>query len=341
MNIKKLFKLKEWLTIDDASKYLSILFDGPVTKADVLQLGLDGHIDLSINIVNTATGRVGNIVPRNNAKLNIVDCAASTPLPRIIKKGILNSDLNKLPENIKNGLDRGTLKAIPMGMVINKNDVLEYTDEIVRITGIWDLPMIGGETHFVLQKYQALTDGPDLTLSCLEGAFLKSSEGKLICIHDKFEDDIFQSRPMSLWGKIKNQLLYINILSNSNITDNDDGIKEDSNTAVTKPNTKDYYPTGELPNDSVLVVRANALREFEQRQINSAAPKQKALKTNERNSLLTIIAALCNHTNIDPDGRGVAVHIAKMTEKIGAPVSDDTVRRVLEKIPDAIESRIK
>ncbi len=66
-----------------------------------------------------------------------------------------------------------------------------------------------------------------------------------------------------------------------------------------------------------------------------------ALQSNERNSLLTIIAALCDHSNIRHGERGVAGKIANMTEKIGAPVSQDTVLRALSKIPDALESRSK
>lgn len=67
----------------------------------------------------------------------------------------------------------------------------------------------------------------------------------------------------------------------------------------------------------------------------------KPITTNERNSLLTIIAALCDYSAIDSKARGAAAQIAKLTEDIGAPVSDDTVRRALEKIPDALESRMK
>jgi hypothetical protein len=67
----------------------------------------------------------------------------------------------------------------------------------------------------------------------------------------------------------------------------------------------------------------------------------KPLKTTERYTLLTIIAALCDYSDIDPKGRGAAVQIAKMTEEIGAKVTDETIRKVLEKIPDALEARMK
>ena len=34
----KLFNLKEWLTLDDAAKHLSIVFGEEVTRADILRL---------------------------------------------------------------------------------------------------------------------------------------------------------------------------------------------------------------------------------------------------------------------------------------------------------------
>ena len=67
----------------------------------------------------------------------------------------------------------------------------------------------------------------------------------------------------------------------------------------------------------------------------------KGLTATERNTLLTIIAALCDYSAIKPDDRGAAIQIAKMTEEIGATVSDDTVRRWLKLIPDALTTRMK
>lgn len=63
--------------------------------------------------------------------------------------------------------------------------------------------------------------------------------------------------------------------------------------------------------------------------------------TTERNTLLTIIAALCNYSAIKHQDRGAAMQIAKLTEQLGTAVSDDTVRRALSKIPEALETRTK
>lgn len=74
--------------------------------------------------------------------------------------------------------------------------------------------------------------------------------------------------------------------------------------------------------------------------VDSSA-KEKLLSTSERNTLLTIIAALCDYSAIKLTERGVASQIAKLTEEIGTSISDDTVRRVLAKIPEALELRKK
>lgn len=67
----------------------------------------------------------------------------------------------------------------------------------------------------------------------------------------------------------------------------------------------------------------------------------KNLGTTERRTLLTIIAILCRHAKIDYRERGAAATISRMAEEAGTPVSDDTVRRWLQEIPDAVESRTR
>jgi len=46
--MSKLFKLKEWLTLADAARHLSIVFGEDVSEADLLQLALDRRLDLSV-----------------------------------------------------------------------------------------------------------------------------------------------------------------------------------------------------------------------------------------------------------------------------------------------------
>lgn len=65
----KLFQLKKWLTLEDAARYLSLAFNEPVTEADILRLGLDEHLTLSVNFVNGTRARPGALVPIEDAEV--------------------------------------------------------------------------------------------------------------------------------------------------------------------------------------------------------------------------------------------------------------------------------
>lgn len=55
----RLFQLKDWLTIPEAAKYLSIMFGEKVEESDVLHLALDRHLKLSANFVNHTYAKRG------------------------------------------------------------------------------------------------------------------------------------------------------------------------------------------------------------------------------------------------------------------------------------------
>jgi len=71
------------------------------------------------------------------------------------------------------------------------------------------------------------------------------------------------------------------------------------------------------------------------------AKVDRPLSTRARRTLLTIIAALCEHTKIDPQARGTAQRIREASESLGAPVDDETIRNTLRAIDDALETRMK
>lgn len=55
--MSKLFTLREWLSLEDTAKYLSNVFNEPVTISDVLTLALDGRITLSLRFESSITVR--------------------------------------------------------------------------------------------------------------------------------------------------------------------------------------------------------------------------------------------------------------------------------------------
>ena len=52
-----LFKLKQWLTLENATKHLSSIFNEIVNDYDILRFALDGHLILSTNIINGADAK--------------------------------------------------------------------------------------------------------------------------------------------------------------------------------------------------------------------------------------------------------------------------------------------
>jgi hypothetical protein len=75
--------------------------------------------------------------------------------------------------------------------------------------------------------------------------------------------------------------------------------------------------------------------------VKTDVPLEKPLDPRSQNTLLIIIEALCEHSDVKTNEHGAATKIAKLTQKIGAPVDADTVRKWLKQIPKAMESRGK
>lgn len=317
--MNKLFKLKKWLTVPEAARHLAIVFGEEVSESDVLRLALDGHLKLSVNFVNHTKAKRGKVIPLSEAKT----------APGFFKEG-------EKPYQVV------------LAMRLNEHDFLELEKNVVTLDGIWDLPFIGNEQLDVEHKYQQLTDGPAVTLQGLDGAFVKGQDGQLCQLQESYDENEYQRGSEANLRRLEERIALENI-EPSKAKELLEQHKEDRKTYWAERKAKrdagkssiHYYPAGALPDDSVWVVRTEALREFEE-STNAAPPGAvKPLTTTERNTLLTIIAALCEYSAIKPQERGAAAQIAKLTEKIGATVTDDTVRKALAKIPVALETRMK
>jgi hypothetical protein len=58
----KAFRLREWLTVPEATRYLTIAFGEDVTEADVLRAAIDGHLKLSVDFVNGTLAERGKLL---------------------------------------------------------------------------------------------------------------------------------------------------------------------------------------------------------------------------------------------------------------------------------------
>ena len=164
--MSKLFKLKEWLTISDAAKHISSAINEPVLEADVLQLALDGHLKISVHLVNGAYAR----------KCAVVD--------------ILEVEWDEMPT-----LDgTGTIKIPKNGRVFQhtNGEILQVQEHVLNISnGVWDLPLCGGERIDVEFRFQQLTDGIEVTAVSLEGIFFCNLAGGMYELQSHFSDNKF------------------------------------------------------------------------------------------------------------------------------------------------------
>ena len=290
-SIGKLFSLREWLTVPETAKHLTILFGEEVAEADVLRLALDGRLSLSLNIVNPIPAKKGSVV-----------LASTVPMT-----AELEYRKEKLGDRFKEALV-----------------FVPADNEIVEIDGIFsfDLRRCGGIKTHVFMHHQHLTRGP------MPKGRLPSQrwdeEYELGVVAEAGDGQLFQLQNRHVFGLLGT--IYA-LLRHQTWVDY---------------RTVWITPLSWLPQDDTrLVVRTGTLREFEATLNGPSVINEKPIATTERNSLLSIIAALCDYSAINHQERGAASQIAKLTEEIGAVVTDDTVRKVLAKIPDALETRMK
>lgn len=161
--VKKLHNLKQWLTVPDAARHLSMFFGEDVSEADVLHLALDGHLTLSVNFVNHTMGRCGAVVSSGDANwITIPSLSGDRQL--------------RLPVS---------------GMRIADDKFLQLDKEVIAIDGVWDLTMLGAEHTDVEHKYHFLTGGPPVEVQTLEGPIVCREDGMHCLLQSHYSDNEF------------------------------------------------------------------------------------------------------------------------------------------------------
>lgn len=313
--MSKLFKLKEWLTLDETAQHLTVVLGEPVLEKDIYRLALDGYLQLSINIINGTQVHKGKLISPEDVEWHEF---SSSLLPNTVKKPVL----------------------IPDSLCIGENRFLKLEEKVKSIRGVWDLMMIGGERLDIEHWYQQLIEGPAITLTNLDGAFVQKDN--VICqLLESYDENEFQPGSLARERNMEAFIAQNKLTSDENKEirqkfkqEREDFLKRQKS----QTDEQNYYPAAGLPSEGVLVVRTKAIMGF----INSLNEgTEKSLSTKERHTLLVIIAALCNEADIDYSQRGVATAIQHLTENIGSPVTDDTIRTVLKQINEAVDIRSK
>ena len=166
--MRKLEKFKDWLSIEDAAKRLSISAGEDISEADILRLGLDGHLTLSVYFVNPVKGN-----PRDMDRLGkdhfeyggLQTHKTEDEIKAWFDKALdeLKASIDRLPAGWDQGFD-------PVTGVVDYDDGLQTPQ---RLEGVWDLPMLGEEALEVKREYQRLTGGVVVRQMCIGGPLIK------------------------------------------------------------------------------------------------------------------------------------------------------------------------
>lgn len=360
--MSKIYKLREWLTVPEAAKQLSISFGEEVTEADILRLALEKHLRLSVYFVNKATVRIGKYVSWEdiewflfpNSEMDLFgkkrDEFGFKPIKDAVDENSIDEKLLPCPPKLNALFEKIPIDErenyIPFmhSKCVGEDKYITLSRDVKNIDGVWDLPLFGAESLDVEHEFQNVSGGPGVTLITIDGAFVERSDGRICQLQEDYDENEYQAGSKAEL-KILKQHIINKQLSESEadkfLKKHAEDRKEFLERRKNTPQEDHYYPAGGLPKDSVFVVRRESILDFEQLINDDQQELNKPLSSTERNSLLTIIAALCKQANLNPEERGAPTKIANLTEAIGAPVSDDTVRRLLAKLPDALESRMK
>lgn len=273
--MSKLFKLREWLTLDEAARHLSVVVSEQVTPSDILRLCLDGHLVLSVNFVNHSQAKRGKVVGVEDAEWQEFPSGMAEMFPG-------------LPEDHDG-------KPIQYMRSLNLDDerFLTLESKVEKIVGVWDLPLIGSERLDVEHRFQILTGGPAVTLTGLDGAFVQQNASEMWQLMESFDDNEFQRGSNAAKKKLELRIA-LQEVSEEEVQRLMMQHAEDREKFRAKQKSSldpdSYYPAGGLPDDAVLVVRTAALREFEQSL--HGAPRTERLGRREEKTYLNIIGCL-------------------------------------------------
>lgn len=296
--LSKLLKLKQWLSIEDAAKRLTISAGEDVTKTDILRLAIDGHLTLSVYFVNHARGRPARIEPLGTQHYCNAPLLFEYGPPRYV--------------------------TIRGEMLPNNEEVLTYEGDEQnpeKLEGVWDLLMLGAECLDVEHAYQQLTGGPAVELICLGGPLVASADrSKIFQILDSYKCPVRE--PTMSATDWMDALVGL------------DAVKQPKEEALSRLKYETvYYPAGGLPEGSIFVVRTAALREFEEKQLVDEAPTEKPLHSSERKSIAQIISTLAAMAGLDlsaPYKADETLRAAAAKHRLELPGSPETVTKFLK-----------
>lgn len=167
--MSKLLKLKEWVTIPDAAKHLTQIFNEPFSEADIFQLVLDSHITISVMFPNRARAQIGKVIPFKEVPIRELPSLGDGK-PQFYPDGRLLGDLKE---------------GEPL---TEETPFIHFDKTVTSIDGIWDLSMTGGERIDIEFELHRLIGGPEVTMISIDVTFLNRRDGTWASLQSQLDD---------------------------------------------------------------------------------------------------------------------------------------------------------
>jgi len=299
----KLFQLKEWVTIPEAAEILSSIFHEDVNESDVLRLGIDNHLTISVNFVNGTYGRIGEVVSLEKIEWKEVSSFMDSgeKIPENIK-----GNSKKTREFIQSFPKKKVMKSIP----IDEDRFINFEDKVYSIGGIWDLSRYGGALIDISAEYYDTIGGLSYEYFLLEGIFVEK-EGEKIChLQTSYDENPFTDGSMAQLESI-NEKIACDDVSNEEGRKLLEKHKKDREKFIRQrdehSSIKNFYPSNHLPPDSLLVIRTQSVLNLQNKLFGCELDKQD-LDPRLETTYLNIIGALLEY--IEGNAPGTDKHSA-------------------------------
>ncbi len=317
--MSKLFKLKEWLTLEEAVDYISNIIDEPITLADIYRFSLDEHLQLSVYFTGGTKAKKGKFI--NKEDVDFWDSEIA-------------SDFNGKP------LVR-TSSPFTEEFEVSEDRWVSLDSKVATVSGLWDLSMLGSEALDIARYFQKEISGKDSYSNSLGGVFLY--QGDAVCqLQSLFYDKKYSDACI-----VAEQQLEQYIASNKLTDDETQALRDEAkwkrHTSISGEFERalNYVPSSSLGNhDSHLVIKPKEVTRFIQ-SLEGTPQEVKPLHDKERTTLLVLLGSILKKANFDLEERGVTGKIRRATESNNTPVSEETIRNLLPLIRDTIELKQK
>ncbi|MGZ3790636.1 MAG: hypothetical protein ACXVLQ_19285 [Bacteriovorax sp.] len=398
----KLFNQKKWLTLPEAARHLSDIFGEAVTEANILQFALNGNLTLSVNLVNDVMSICGLVVSYTQSELSMDIANNIFPselkrkdLPCEIVESIKKSFKDMMEEDFpkcdlehccalewekeKDIIENNMLMMVVNGLRVEGVDQYLVQENYKSLeAGVWDLSMLGTERIEIERRYHNLTGGPDVKnlkkgSRTTTGVCLKGDDEKIFKLQMPLDDRKRSVGAIQL-EKLKRQVddIFYDYYEESHLKVIYNSVAKrrmeiwQKHAAIDGFQNENLCSLDYLPEDSALVVRNQALIEFEKvigdadqktciNQVKDVKTKSQALKDGEnghverhaakREQILGAafaVLAMCPDQCSDKNGKPLASKIAKMID-VNAKLfwEDNKPPLALETIEELIREWIK